>query len=1138
MKHTSQFTQICIVAFALASAVFAPAGVAQIAPQSAVGPANLPLPLPGAAPMPPDKLRADNPWSLPMTGAWKFKLTHGQIIAGQFAPSAGPTPGVSCSSAQTEHPPRDAFDGLEGTRWCASGPDFPAWLQADLGAPHNVTGVTVVWERPTEKYRFQIEGSLNGKTWTSLAVSPKAGLTSGPVRVILRSSQYIRITTLGSSGGGWASIRECAIHYTENGADVTWRPQKQVAPSAAHNDDFAQKNFADAGWDTIPVPSNWEMLGYSLPTYNSVDDTVGLYRRWVDIPKDWAGKDIAWRFDGALDGTEVYVNGQRISYHESGYTGFDVDLGKAVIPGRKNLFAVRVSKKTPSVACETGDYQTMGGIYRDTYLIATPPTHISDITVRTPLTDNYKDCSLTAQVEINGTPGGEFNLSAAVVDVHGKPLPERLYGKAIIGADGAGSALLNAKIKGPRLWSAEKPNLYYLVVNLSRGSTPIERTEQRFGFRQVEIKNDIVLWNGVPIKCEGTCRHDEWADKGWALTDKEWNRDITLMKLANINAVRTSHYNHAPRFLELCAERGLYILDEVPFCWIGDKVNDPKFAPALLQRTDETVERDKNRPCVLAWSLGNENPVGSNTQLVRNLVQHLDPTRPAFASEASPSQLKGQDFFDMHYPSPDRVDHYVATDSQIAPAVFTEQPHIFYEKETQDYDPGASDLWTEALQKTWDKIWAAPTILGSFIWEWQNQGIADKNKDTTTDFWYGPDRLRQENNKGIVDAYRNRKPEWWIVKNVYSPIVAAGRTVTPVNGHCTVHLTNRYSFTDLKETTCRWTALRGDTTLATALVHVPCAPRSEADATFPAPEGMTTLRLAFTHPDGTNIVTVNLAVPGSPEPKLNPPPVGNALAAQDGPNILTIKNNLMEIAFDKHTAVIRYWRVNGHNLLLPGGPILNLGEAKAGSEKGYYYSQFKPVTDGATVSASPRDDGAVQVSAKSFVFAKNGGVVLGTLTSDYTINRDATIQVKWSMSWLEPEAHLWESGLQFPTPSNESTMRWYRDSYFTDYPAGHLGEPTGECKAGDPLFLASKRDLHWLSLTDAGGIGIALVQSGAPLVGRAQADAVPDHGSLLFASREVAGPQTFSHPWVAEHDIVVSPTKPLSGEFELRAVGM
>ena len=555
-----------------------------------VSPASLPLPLPTAAPMPPDRLRTDNPWNLPMTGAWRFRLTYGQIKAGQFQPSAPAPKGMTASTSQAENPPENAFDGSADTRWCATSADFPQWLQADLGGTRHVSGVTLAWENAGDRYQCKIEGRLKGGAWKPLADATAApGIADGPVTLTPADVRYVRITVTGTSGPHWASLREFQIKITENGQEVAWRPPApkpvNTSLSAATRDAFASPRFSDAAWHILAVPSNWEMAGYSLPTYDTVDNTVGLYRRYVTVPAAWAGRRVYWHFDGALDGAEVFVNGQKAGYHESGYTAWDIDLTGLVKPGQRNLFAVRVSKTTPSDDCETGDFQAMGGIYRDTSLIAVPQTHISDITVRTPLAANYRDASLVAIVKVAGTPGAPgalVKVTGTLVGADGQKTPVALTGTGQIGPDGTGTVGLQAPVKAPKLWSAEKPNLYYLVLQMTSGGEPVERVEQRFGFKQVEVKNNIVLWNGKPIKCTGICRHDFWADKGFALTEANWVKDLTLMKAANINAVRTSHYNHAQRFLELCEEKGMYILDEVPYCWINDQVKDPKYAPFLL----------------------------------------------------------------------------------------------------------------------------------------------------------------------------------------------------------------------------------------------------------------------------------------------------------------------------------------------------------------------------------------------------------------------------------------------------------------------------------------------------------------------------------------------------------------------------
>jgi beta-galactosidase len=1104
---------------------------------SRVSPASLPLPLPGTKALPPDQLRAQNPWNLPMTGLWRFQLTHGQIVAGHFVTGSLGDQFVNASSGENGNPPRNAFDGNANTRWCADSAAFPQQIQANLGQKRHVSGVTLTWEKPEERYRCRVEGSTDGKKWQMLADESAApGIGDGPVSITPIETRFVRVVVLGTNGSNWASIRECKIHITDGGQDVVWTPPApQPLPVSPHNDDFAQPSTDDQRWDNLAIPSNWEMAGYSVPTYNSVDDTVGLYRRWVMIPAAYTGRRIYWRFDGALVGAEVFVNGQKAGYHESGYTAFDVDVTGLVHPGKRNLFAVRVSKTTPSSDCETGDFQAMGGIYRYTSLIAVPATHIHDLTVRTTLAPNYRDATLATDVLVQGTPGEAVGVTGTLVGADGRKTPLRLAGAGRIGVDGTVTLPLSGPVTAPKLWSAEKPNLYYAILQLTHAGKPIERVEQRFGFRQIEIKNDVVLWNGQPIKCTGVCRHDFWADKGFALTDKEWRKDLTMMKAANINAIRTSHYNHAARFLELCEEQGFYILDEVPFCWINEKNNDPAFAPALLLRAADTLGRDKNRPCVLSWSLGNENGVGKNSQTVIDFVKSHEPTRPAFISQGGYWGPKGQSFQDMHYPTPADVDNYVAKDSGKLPAQFSEQPHIFYQKDAQDYDPGASDLWSETLTRTWAKIRKAPTILGSFIWEWQNQGIADKNPDRKRDFYYGPDRLRQENNKGVVDSYRNPKPEYWIVKMAYSPIGIETRTVTPTGRICLVALVNRYSFTDLSELACRWTAFGGEKALQTGIAHIACAPGSAVTASFPAPVGMTALRLEFIRPNGVAVTLARLAVPGAPAP--TPPHSlvnGGSLTTQGEGGITRVGNALVQVMFDTQAGTIHSWRVGGRDVLT-AGPALALGESRAGNEKGYYHAAQPPVLGGTVVTTDDQSDGSVRFGVTAPVQASAGGQTLGTLAVTYDVRPTGEIAVHWTLNWTAPETNLWEVGMTVALPAADTHMGWWRDSFFTVYPAGHLGEPIGTAKAGDTLFRSSKRGLHWMTLTDTAGTGLALLEESSPLTARAVPTA---EGITLFASREVAVSKEFSGTWVSDHDILATPGKSLTGSFVLRAVAV
>ena len=1098
-----------------------------------VAPASLPLPLPAGDALAPDVLRARNPWNLPVTGTWKFQLTHGRIDkAKQFVPENASA--LDASSRQGENIAANAFDSDLSTRWCASNGDFPQWIQADLGQVRRVQSIGITWEKPETRYQYRIEGRKENKgAWTTLAdKTAPPGVGSGPITIQPADARYVRVLATAATGGQWACIREMKLGILAGGQTTNWQPptEKAVKSAPAVRDAFAATGFNDANWDNVPVPSNWEMLGYSIPTYDSVDNTVGLYRRTIAVPTTWAGKRVYWHFDGALDGAEVWVNGQKAGYHESGYTAFQVDVTDFIKAGQLNLLAVRVSKTTPSFDADTGDYQSMGGIYRETSLIAVPQTHVSDITVTTPLAANYRDATLNTQVQISGTAGEAVQVRGRLVESNGQATKVKLSGAGTIGADGTATVSLSAPVAAPKLWSAEKPNLYYVVLELSSKGKPVERVEQRFGFRQIETKGNVVLWNGQPIKCTGVCRHDFWSDKGFALTEANWKQDLEMMKAANINAIRTSHYNHAARFMELCDEKGMYVLDEVPYCWINDQVKDAAYAPFLMQRAQETIARDKNNPSVLAWSLGNENPMGIASQMTLDLVKKLDPTRPAFVSQQDPESAKGQEWKDSHYPGPDTVDRDAAQTRW--PVNYSEHPHTFYEKDAQQYDPGVSDLWSETLIKTWNKIWPAPSLLGAFIWEWQNQGVADKNDDKTKDFYFGLDHLRQENNKGIVTGDRVPKPELWFVKMAYSPIDVGARTVSPKGATCSVPLTNHYSFTDLSELTCRWTAMDGAKTLKSGTMRVNCAPMQSVTANFPAPAGLTMLRLEFVHPDGRTVMGANLRAQGAPLPAPAAMATGNTLTTQDGNATLRVANNTQQIVFDKASGTIRSWRVGNRNLLI-GGPILNLGEAKEVNENGYFRSKKAPVTTNAKVKTMPGIGGAVRVVTVSQVLNGAGGAQLGTLTSTYDIAANAEMRVAWKMQWTADDTRLWESGLKLPVPTDFTRMSWLRDSYFLDYPAGHIGEPSGTCDAQDVQFRASKRDLHWLTLTNKAGFGVALLPQDGNLVSRAN---LGQNSTMLFASSAVAGLRGLSGRWVEDHTINAKKGESLSGTFLLRAI--
>ena len=280
----------------------------------------------------------------------------------------------------------------------------------------------------------------------------------------------------------------------------TWRFKLEHGASPAVNgqlpastneavDSFATTDLDEQEWKDIPVPANWEIEGFSRPTFQNrgkeASDDIGLYRRWVEVPASFAGQQVLWHFDGVYDGAEVFVNGQRAGYHESGFTAFDIDVTRALKPGQKSLFAIRVYKKTPSGTMDKGDFWCLGGIYRDNYLVALPSTHVDDMTIVTDLDAKYRNATLKTSVRIVGKSGSRFKVTGEVYGIDGTKLSmPAMRDGGTVGADGAGTVLLQAAVKAPKLWSAEKPNLYYVVLRLDSGGQT-ERIQERFGFRAV-----------------------------------------------------------------------------------------------------------------------------------------------------------------------------------------------------------------------------------------------------------------------------------------------------------------------------------------------------------------------------------------------------------------------------------------------------------------------------------------------------------------------------------------------------------------------------------------------------------------------------------------------------------------------------
>ncbi len=1096
----------------------------------------LPVPIFGEGPVGVERLRVNNPAVLPMTGSWKFQVTNGEQHGETFVPTFN---SVSATSEQHDHKAIGALGGPDAY-WSPSNGDLPQTWQVDMGDVQSLAGLRLELEDRNFTYDLKVETSRDGGTWTPLADSRQIHGERLDVSGLRAQGRYLRVvfndvTNPSDGKKKWAFIRRIQIMVQRDGRTTAWAPGMNSKESKLAN--FAALNFDDRTFATIPVPSNWEILGFSKPTYDSPDRAVGLYRRIVTVPAAFASRRVLWHFDGVFDSAEVFVNGKRVGIHESGFTAFDLDVTAFVKPGAPNLFAVRVCKNTGSYDLDTGDYWALGGIYRDNYLVSLPLTHVSDTTIVTDLDSAYKNATLHATVTVAGPPGQPFEASSQLYAFDGKKAatPE-MKQTGVLNASGQAILKLSQPVAAPKLWSAEKPNLYYLVTTLAQNGQRVEQTQERFGFKEIEIKQGVVLWNGVPIKCAGVCRHEEWAAFGHALGEKQWQTDIALIKAANINAVRTSHYIDAERFLELCDEKGLYVLNEIPYCWANP--SDENFRSPLLLRTNEAYARDKNRPSILAWSVGNESDYGPVNLAGFERIKVLDPTRPAFISGCLPSRHNPRlDFSDTHYPGVDRMKEYVADpERKKAPLVITEGPHIFYLANAYEYDYAQKDFWVYSLINQWKYIWPNDSMLGAFIWEWQDQGLVDKFPDRSDVDAQG---YRFNNHKGFVDGYRNLKPEYYNVKMVYSPVVVPGRNFEITGGKIKIPVQNRYSFTNFSELTCRWEALAGDKKLATGVQPIDCAPRSSGTATFDAVPGMDALRLEFVHPDGRSIYYTRLDLKGTSHPA--PPAVASSglVLIREAAGALEITAGATKLTVRKATGAIVSWTVAGQPLLT-GGFILNLGKVggpQDGDERDFIFNKVAPELTNPGVSAKMDGTSAV-VTVSNDVSVPDGPQWNGKLRQTLTIRPDGQIAVAWALDWTGDDARTWDLGLKLPLPKTLDRMHWRRDGLWTEYPKDHIAATVGDAGPTDLTFGCTKRDLQWLTMSAPGQkYALCLINDGKnPLHTRARLENKELVLSASEASAVVTPHHDFAHGLILDYVIHLRHGETYHGGFDLRAI--
>ncbi|MBN1845345.1 MAG: DUF4981 domain-containing protein [Sedimentisphaerales bacterium] len=593
--------------------------------------------------------------------------------------------------------------------------------------------------------------------------------------------------------------------------------------------DFFAPRFDDSGWDRIPVPSNWQMHGYGTPIYTNVTypfaknppsvtttppstytayedrNPVGSYRYEFTVPAEWNDREVFIHFDGVESAFYLWINGELVGYSEGSRTPAEFQITKVLKPGA-NLLAAEVYRWSDGSYLEDQDFWRLSGIYRDVYLYAVPKLHIRDFFVKTELDDQFRDAVLRVETIVKNygaVPAGDVALTGTLFDEQGKKIVDLPLQKPVesVPASAEQQYLLEAKLANPRKWSAEKPNLYTLVLTLADRRGRVQETVScRVGFRRIEIKGGQLLVNGRAILIKGVNRHEHDPDTGHYVSRESMIRDIVLMKTHNINTVRTCHYPDTPQWYDLCDEYGLYIIDEANIESHGmgygreSLANFPEWKQAHLDRTARMVERDKNHPCVIIWSLGNEAGDGPNFQATSDWIHQRDPSRPVHYERAG--TRPHTDIVCPMYASVDSIIRYGAQD-QDRPLIQCEYAH-------------AMGNAVGNLKEYWDAIETYKHLQGGSIWDWVDQGLRKRSEDGREYWAYGGDYGDAPHSgdfccNGLVLPDRAVTPKIKQVKKIYQNFGFAGQD--PAAGK--VRIKNKSFFTNANEYELRWTLSDG-----------------------------------------------------------------------------------------------------------------------------------------------------------------------------------------------------------------------------------------------------------------------------------------------------------------------------------------
>lgn len=613
----------------------------------------------------------------------------------------------------------------------------------------------------------------------------------------------------------WERTRSSRYLLLNGNWKFNWVKQPSERPV-----DFYKTSYDVSGWKEIPVPSNWEMHGYGTPIYTNITypirnnppfiqgqrgytvekepNAVGSYRREFALPADWKDKEVFIHFDGIYSAAYVWINGKKVGYSQGSSNDAEFRITPYVKAGN-NTVAVEVYRWCDGSFLEDQDMFRLSGIHRDVYLVASPKVRLRDIHLTSQISDRLDKAELKVKTDVHnyGKKVQEATVRVSLLNTEGKPVSSFIIptGKITGGQENVCEG--TTTIRDPRLWSAETPSLYTVQLELlDAAGNVLEATSQQYGFRKIEIRNNKVYINNALILFKGANRHDIHPQFGKAVPVESMIEDILLFKRFNLNTIRTSHYPNDPKMYSLYDYYGLYVMDEADIECHGNMSlsNRESWEGAYVDRMVRMVERDKNHPSVIFWSMGNESGGGRNFEATYQAAKAIDDRYIHYEGMNDVADMDSR-----MYPS---IESMIEQDEQPRnkPYFLCEYAH-------------AMGNAIGNLEEYWDYIeHHSKRMIGGCIWDWVDQGINMPGQPADHYYFGGSFGDRPNDNdfccNGIVTADRQVTPKLWEVKKVYQYI-----TLEP-NAENSIGVRNRYAFLNLHDFNLRYVILKDGVPIA------------------------------------------------------------------------------------------------------------------------------------------------------------------------------------------------------------------------------------------------------------------------------------------------------------------------------------